>query len=247
MKTKIISVVTVAICLFSSLALADSFQGSAGGNWALVVNPDQLGGEFWDNPSNDSTPPGNVGQILLSNDPGRGLPVPNLQYWSINNAADNNVIFNSAGSGQKQTLLITVAGNAGSNALFAYDVANPNNTVLLFQNTQVNPPAAPVTVQKDIPYAQYGFVLTGPGGTFYSGSGPASSDTTSNFAFFRNSQLPGTWYFGVEDLPNPISREGLGDYNDMVVKFSTVPLPGAVLLLGAGMARMVAYARRRRD
>jgi hypothetical protein len=247
MKIKTIVIVALAICLSSSLALADSFVGSGGGSWAAVVAPNQLGGEFWDNPSNDSTPPGNVGQILLSNDPGRGLPVQNLQYWSIGNAADNNVTFNGVGQGQTETLVITVAGNSGSNSLYAYDLANVGSTTLLFQNTSVVPPAAPVTVQKDIPYAQYGFVLTGPGGTFYSGSGPASSDTTSNFAFFRNSQLPGTWYFGVEDLPNPISREGLGDYNDMVVKFSTVPLPGAVLLLGAGMARMVAYARRRRD
>jgi hypothetical protein len=252
MKIKTIVIVALAICLSSSLALADSFVGSGGGSWAAVVAPNQLGGEFWDNPSNDSTPPGNVGQILLSNDPGRGLPVQNLQYWSIGNAADNNVFFNGVGQGQTETLVITVAGNSGSNSLYAYDLANVGSTTLLFQNTSVVPPAAPVTVQKNIPYAQYGFMLTGPGGTFFSGSGHGevtnpATDLVSNFAFFRNSQVAGTWYFGVEDLPNPITREGFGDYNDMVVKFSAVPLPGAVLLLGAGMARLAAYARRRRE
>jgi hypothetical protein len=40
------------------------------------------------------------------------------------------------------------------------------------------------------------------------------------------------------------------DYNDFVVRMESVdpvPLPGAVLLLGAGMVRLVAYARRRRE
>jgi hypothetical protein len=240
MKIKTIVIVALAICLSSSLALADSFVGSGGGSWAAVVAPNQLGGEFWDNPSNDSTPPGNVGEILTA------LPVQNLEYWSIGNAADNNVVFNGVGQGQTETLILTVAGNANQNSLFAYNVASPLQTKLLFQNTVVNP-GPPVTVQVDIPYAQYGFMLTGPGGTFYSGSGAVSTDTVSNFAFFRNSQVAGTWYFGVEDLPNPIDREGFGDYNDMVVKFSTVPLPGAVLLLGGGLVRLAAYARRRRE
>jgi hypothetical protein len=97
-----------------------------------------------------------------------------------------------------------------------------------------------------IPYANYGFLMIGPGGTFFSGSGngESSSDTTSNFAFFRNANLGGTWWVGVEDLPNPIDNERLGDYNDMIFRVSTVPIPSAVLLLACGLLRLAAYRRK---
>jgi hypothetical protein len=37
------------------------------------------------------------------------------------------------------------------------------------------------------------------------------------------------------------------NFDNLIYDRSAVPLPGAVLLLGAGMARLVAYARRRQD
>ena len=52
------------------------------------------------------------------------------------------------------------------------------------------------------------------------------------------------WLIAFDDLQVDL------DYNDFVVKVESidpVPIPGAVLLLGAGLARLAAYARRRRE
>ena len=65
----------------------------------------------------------------------------------------------------------------------------------------------------------------------------------SNFAFFRNSALQDTWWIAIEDLPFPILTEGIGDYNDMIVQFSSLPdpiptpEPATMLLLGSGLLR----------
>jgi hypothetical protein len=94
----------------------------------------------------------------------------------------NNVTFNGVLGGQSEALLLEIAGNAGSNALYAYNVAAPGQKTLLFNG----PAGAGTTLHVNIPYAQYGLLLIGPGGTFYSGNGAVSSDATSNFAFFRD-------------------------------------------------------------
>jgi len=78
----------------------------------------------------------------------------------------------------------------------------------------------------------------GPGGNFSSGD-------SSNFAFFRNANISGTWWFGVEDLP--VGSGSDNDYNDMVVKVSTVvPLPPTLMLLGSGMLGLAVLGWRRR-
>jgi hypothetical protein len=239
MKAKICLMVLIGVFLISPV-LADTFVGSVGGGWTVMPAPNQDGAPFWDNPSMDNTPPGNVGYLL----PGLGgFPVTGGQYWSIGGGVDNNVTFNGAGGGQVETLLIEVAGNAGSNALYAYNVADATQTTPIFSGGD----SATKTVTVNIPYAQYGFLLTGPGGTFYSGSGPSSSDTTSNFAFFQNPALAGVWWIGIEDLTTSATGiEKIGDFNDIIVKVSTVPLPPTALLLGSGLLGIIILGRRRK-
>jgi hypothetical protein len=96
----------------------------------------------------------------------------------------------------------------------AFNMAQPSQSVLIFAGSANPPPSSIVT----IPYADYGFKPVGSGGDFYSVTGKDNDpDFSSNFAFFRNSALQDTWWIAIEDLPFPILREGIGDYNDMIV------------------------------
>jgi hypothetical protein len=235
MKYKVLLFTLMGLILTSPLAFADTFVGSAGGSWQdMPATLDDSGSPFWNHTSSDGTPPGNVGDILVSTDSSRGLPVPNLQYWSIGGAVDPDVVFNGAGGGQTQMLVVTYAGYSSSNKLLVYNTAHPDQTITIFDGITVTPPASPVSRAITIPYAQYGFELSGPGGTFLSGS-------SSQFAFFRDANLPGTWWVGCEDLP--ISGNSDKDYNDLVFRISTVPLPPAALLLGTGLLGLVCLRR----
>ena len=229
-----------------SPVMADTFLGTSGGGWADMPTPDQQAPPFWDNQSSDPQPPnyGNVGQYLLTGY--GGFPAATGQYWSIGGLVDNNVTFNGVKGGQTESLLIEVAGNAGSNELYAYNVANPHERILIFDGSAT----AGATVQKNITFSQYGFLLVGNGGSFFSGSGhgEVSSDATSNFAFFQNPALSGVWWIGIEDLTTAATgKEGFGDFQDMIIKVSTVPIPPTALLLGSGLLGLGILVGRRRN
>jgi hypothetical protein len=242
MKSRILLLIMACILTAGSPALADTFNGSSGNSWTILQNSvvNNNGKPFWDNESMDAGYK-NVGGELLMLFPGK-----TFKYESLGGLVDNNVFFNGAGAGQVETMIITIAGNAGYNKLYAYNIADPAQTKLIFDGT--------TTISGPITYAQYGFYLsanskTAHVGDFYSGNGTGakSSDDNSNFAFFKEKGVPGTWYVGIEDLKDN-SGEKLGDYNDLIFKITTrcatVPIPGAVWLLSSGLLGLLGLRRR---
>jgi hypothetical protein len=120
------------------------------------------------------------------------------------------------------------------------------------------------------PLLPFGFYTTGQYGTWYSEDSVNSTSAAQMLIYEGkgdNVTLPygapanqqftlndlAHWYVACEGAPNngnyPFS-EGNIDFNDMMVQLESikpVPVPGALLLLGAGLFRLAAYGRRRRS
>ena len=273
MKAKILLFTLAVVMLASPLALADTFVGTSTGSWTALPSVGAGGinnnsSPFFDGASTDGSPipyngphgigPGNVGFVLQ--------PYQNLDYWAAQGGGPGNVYFlNSDGNSEKVVLLFEIAGNRNSNQLYVFNVSNPANVIPVF-NGSVDPgePASTTTITIPNTWGGYGLKLVGPGGTFYSivdpvGSAYNSSDSTSNFAFFAphgsysSTGTPGqfignAWYVGIEDLTDGAAHEGCyGDFQDMVIKISSVPVPASVLLLGSGLVGLLGLGWRKRS
>jgi hypothetical protein len=259
MKCKILMIPLLGILLSSSLALADTLV-SSGNFYNMDIQLNESGNAFWDNPSLDG-PDENVG-YLLSLPAGAGAidksQVPSLQFLATYDSksgtynAVNDVYFNGSGQNQVVSLMYTLAASAPRNTLYAYNVADPTQRIMIVSGA-LQSGAGSVSVP--IPYAQWGLMVTGPGGTFYSQSKPAgvpdSNDATSNFAFFQDANNPLNFIVGIETLPDGIYQEGLGDYNDMVIEIDTAPpsaapVPPTLILLATGILGLGCMGLRQR-
>jgi hypothetical protein len=209
-------------------------------------------GPYWDRTSSDGFA-ANVGYYVTTsgffyNDPqvgavnGLGWAKEASQYFGTGTGTglSSKQLYLTDGTANFNFNL-EIAGNRNVNEIgyFAYDPIT---------KTQIGPDQAifigtqTVGAQKlnvDVPDS-FGLYLKTAGGTRY--DSVTNYGTESHFTIMRNVNNPSTWVIGAEDL-----SLGDADYNDLVMSVKPVPLPGALLLLGAGLVRLASYARRKRE
>ncbi len=137
---------------------------------------------------------------------------------------------------------VSAFANVGVDQVGWFDTSSPSTLHPLFGGTSSASAKTPRgTTATFIPSGTYGFYLTSPAGTFL------STDTDGTKTHFAVFQMPGTdhYIFGLEDLNDAWDADW--DYQDVVLEMAveSVPAPATILLVGMGLACLVAAGTRR--
>jgi Domain of unknown function (DUF4114)/PEP-CTERM motif len=255
----------LVVSLFGPVAaFADTISRTAGAAFQSWVgtNLNQNGKLYWDNTSLDGTNK-NVGFFLVNapTAPLAGAPGA-LPYWgnTFNSVTDSggtpdlNFTFQRTDASSLASLKLEVAHNANINEFGWYNTTDPSVLHPIF----LGPDSAPSS-DAFSPSAQYGLYLKGADGTYFSQSSlnPSGDTSHQHFAIFQESSTTGaeSYWIGIEDLGVSGlggAENGVGDYNDMVVRISAlaqpaIPEPSTVVLVLGGCLLLLVLRKRRRS
>jgi len=243
-KVGICCLAVAIMLLITPVAFADTLVGT--GSWQNTWTVNDDGTPFWDHTSIGDGPQKNIGYYISGtgafmtqytpySGPGAMLP-----YWGVGTDVDSNFYFGKNSTQSVAAIKIEIAGNASYNQFgyYDYNINNAKVNHLIFDGS-ANSSTVPYSFTPQS--TKYGFYFVGKSsantiGTWYTeGQG-------DHFAVFSATGSEVYW-IGMEDLNLSSSDK---DYNDMVVKVSSVPAvpePTTLLLLGLGLLGVAGIRR----
>jgi hypothetical protein len=216
------------------------------------------GNPYFDNPSLDGSNK-NIGYFLTatggfagnSTSPASAVPY----YGAAAGTPALNYYFSPSSQSYELTLLLEVAGNKATNEFGWYLAGNRNSRTILFGG-----PASAGAQTSFAPAADFGFYLaTGSGSIYFTESSLNGTAAAPNPAMaFQQLALfgdgSGSIWLGIEDVRNAAesSQNGsrMGDFNDMVVRVSSVsevPEPTTVVMFGTVLVALGLVKWRKRS
>jgi hypothetical protein len=256
------------LCLFALFTTTAAFavlisgsETAAFQDWdAAVLNHN--GKPYWDNKSSDGTTKTlkkktNVGFYLIDAPTAPFADAPDaLAYWGKpgkskrkkGGNADLNFLFERTALTNAAVLKLEIDPAADIDEFGWYDPADPSELHPIFLG-----PDSPVAEDTFTPTAQYGFYLKrGDEATFYTQSSlnPYRDTSHQHFAVFQESATTGAEVYWIA-IENRTQRElkkkegRLGDYNDMLIRISTlstplpVPEPAPEILVLGGISLII--------
>ncbi len=210
-------------------------------------------------------------QGILDSHTDDGLSSINVNTDQVNPDAYWNI---TASKASIATMIIELAGYAGSNTFGVYDAGNILSKVQLFNGAATGGLGGTTTTlkidgafkvsvnnlyQTTFSGKTFGYYLSGPGGTFYSDNNLNEGKSDHMVAFQGKNDgfdveggsdfstwTPNEYVLGWEDVAFPGADS---DYNDMVLMVESVkpvPEPTTIGLMGLGLIGVFAAARRRK-